>query len=81
MTPTRKDIEDLAIELYSACFDQYDRHKPPFVDPHTGRPLCRDVREAWTWIHESQRDMCRDQARRALQWVSRRIPSSTGETR
>jgi hypothetical protein len=62
MTLSAGELEELAIQIYSACFDQYDRHKPVF-NP------CRDAHAAWAQIHESQRNMCRDQARRAAMWM------------
>lgn len=69
---TSRDIESLAIALYGACFDQYDRNREPFFDRRTGVLKCRDLDGAWSWLHEEQRKMVRDQARRAEQWFRER---------
>jgi hypothetical protein len=67
-----RDLESLAVALYGACWDQYDSRRLPFADPRTGELHCRDIEGAWSWLHEEQRKMVRDQARRAEQWFRER---------
>jgi hypothetical protein len=69
---TSRELESLAIALYGATFDRYDRRREPFADPRTGQLKCRDIEGAWSWLHEEQRAMVRDQAKRAEQWFRER---------
>ena len=69
---SQRDLESLAIALYGATFDRDDRNREPFSDPRTGQLKCRDIEGAWSWLHEEQRKMVRDQARRAEEWFRER---------
>lgn len=60
LSPER--LDDLARAIYAACWDRYDRHKRGSIGE------ARDVRQAWEWLHQEQREMLRDQAARAWAW-------------
>lgn len=58
---TPAELEELAIEIYAAMYEQYDKR--------AGKIAPRD---AWKVISEEQKEMARDQARYAARWFARR---------